>query len=171
MSLRMRALNGVPCRVAKPFLARVRKPQTLRRGFAIAAVLLIKPWHARSRRGPVGTEITSGTPATGRVILYLHGGGYVAGPAWTHQELLGRMARATGLRIIATEYRLAPGHPLPMALEDAVLAGGALLARGLAPDRIVLAGDSAGGGLDQATGGTSTRRSNRSIKGPEMRPR
>ena len=55
-------------------------------------------------------------------VLYLHGGGYVAGPAWTHQELLGRMARATGLRIIATEYRLAPGHPLPMALEDAALA-------------------------------------------------
>ncbi|MGB4828715.1 MAG: alpha/beta hydrolase fold domain-containing protein [Paracoccaceae bacterium] len=122
MSLRLRALNGVPRRVAKPFLARVRKPQTLRRGFAIAAVLLIKPWPARSLRGPFGTEMASGTPATGRVILYLHGGGYVAGSAWTHRELLGRMARATGLRIKAPEYRLAPGLPLPMALEDAALA-------------------------------------------------
>ena len=146
MSLRLRALNGILRWVAKPFLARVRRPQTLRHGFAVAAVFLFKPWHARMRRGAVGVEFTSGTPAPDRVMLYFHGGGYVAGSPWTHRELLGRLARAAGLRIVAPKYRLAPEHPLPGALEDAVAAWDALQGN-YAPGQIVLAGDSAGGGL------------------------
>jgi acetyl esterase/lipase len=93
------------------------------------------------------TEIIHGDPAPDRAILYLHGGGYVAGSAWTHRELLGRLARLTGLRVVAPDYRLAPEHPLPAALEDAVAAWDALLATGLDARRIALAGDSAGGGL------------------------
>ena len=124
----------------------MQRPQTLRRGFSIAAVFLPKPLHARMQRSALGIEFTSGTPAPDRVILYFHGGGYVAGSPWTHRELLGRLARATGLRVLAPRYRLAPEHPLPAALEDAVAAWDALQGA-YAPDQIILAGDSAGGGL------------------------
>jgi len=145
MSLRLRALNGVLWRVVKPFLARVQRPQVLRRGFSLAAVFLFKPWHARMRRSILGMEFTTGTPAPGRVMLYFHGGGYVAGLPWTHRELLGRLARATRLAVIAPKYRLAPKHPLPAALEDAVAAWDGLTAR-FSPGQIVLGGDSAGAG-------------------------
>lgn len=81
------------------------------------------------------------------VLLYLHGGGYVFGSLRTHGNLIGALARASRARTLALEYRLAPAHPAPAALEDAVLAYRQLLAEGIAPERIVVAGDSAGGGL------------------------
>lgn len=86
-----------------------------------------------------------------RVILYLHGGGYTAGSINTHRATIARLSRAAGARALALNYRLAPEHPFPAALEDATAAYRWLLAQGIAPGRIVIAGDSAGGGLTIAT--------------------
>jgi phosphinothricin tripeptide acetyl hydrolase len=85
------------------------------------------------------------------VLFYLHGGGYVIGSPRSHRHLAAALARAAGTRALLLDYRLAPEHPFPAALDDAVAAYEWLLADGIAPDRIVIAGDSAGGGLTVAT--------------------
>jgi acetyl esterase/lipase len=85
-----------------------------------------------------------------RVILYLHGGGYVLGSINTHRAMISRIARASTARALAIDYRLAPEHPFPAAVEDATAAYRWLLANGYKPGRIVIAGDSAGGGLTLA---------------------
>ncbi len=81
------------------------------------------------------------------VLLYLHGGGYSAGSANSHRGLVAQIAAASGIRALLPEYRLAPEHPFPAALEDALAVYRYLLAKGVPPHGIVLAGDSAGGGL------------------------
>lgn len=86
-----------------------------------------------------------------RLILYLHGGGYVFGSINTHRAMVARIARAARARGLALDYRLAPEHPFPAALEDATAAYRWLLAQGHRPNKIAVAGDSAGGGLTLAT--------------------
>ena len=86
-----------------------------------------------------------------RAVLYLHGGGYVLGGVDSHRDLIARLSAATGARGLGLNYRLAPEHPFPAAVEDAVAAYRFLLAQGLAPERLAIAGDSAGGGLTAAT--------------------
>ncbi len=81
------------------------------------------------------------------VVLYLRGGSYLFGSLRTHGDLLARLALATGARVLGIEYRLAPEHPYPAALEDAQTADRWLLDQGIAPDQIALAGESAGGNL------------------------
>ena len=88
------------------------------------------------------------TPDT--VVLYFHGGGYVIGSPRSHRHLAAAIARAAGTAALLLDYRLAPEHPFPAALDDAVAAYRWLLGRGIAPERVVLAGDSAGGGLTVA---------------------
>jgi monoterpene epsilon-lactone hydrolase len=85
------------------------------------------------------------------VLLYLHGGGYVIGSPRSHRHLAAALARASGTRALLLDYRLAPEHPFPAALDDAVAAYAWLLAQGVAAHRVVVAGDSAGGGLTVAT--------------------
>jgi epsilon-lactone hydrolase len=85
------------------------------------------------------------------VVLYVHGGGYVIGSPRSHRHLAAAIARAAGTRALLLDYRLAPEHPFPAALEDAVAAYQWLLRTGIAPARVVIAGDSAGGGLTMAT--------------------
>jgi cation diffusion facilitator CzcD-associated flavoprotein CzcO/acetyl esterase/lipase len=80
-------------------------------------------------------------------LLYLHGGAYCVGSAATHRNLTARLAQATGLEVFALDYRLAPEHPFPAAIEDARSAALALMQRG----PLYIAGDSAGGGLAVAT--------------------
>lgn len=83
-----------------------------------------------------------------RAVLFLHGGGYTLGSATSHGELIARLARASGLPVLALDYRLAPEHPYPAALEDAHIAWRWLRAgHGLDAASIAVAGDSAGGGL------------------------
>jgi acetyl esterase/lipase len=84
------------------------------------------------------------------VLLYLHGGGYVIGSLSTHRHLVADLARAGGIRGLSVAYRLAPEHPYPAAIDDGVAAYRWLVARGVDPGRIVIAGDSAGGGLSLA---------------------
>jgi monoterpene epsilon-lactone hydrolase len=85
-----------------------------------------------------------------RVVFYLHGGGYTIGSIKTHRELISRLSRAAGARALAIDYRLAPEHPFPAAVEDATAAYRWLLQSGVDPTRVVIAGDSAGGGLTVA---------------------
>src|SRR5215510_2471576 len=87
----------------------------------------------------------------GRVVLYLHGGGYVIGSPRSHRHLAAAIASASAAIALVLDYRLAPEHPFPAAVDDAVVAYHWLLDQGIAPGHIVVAGDSAGGGLTVAT--------------------
>jgi epsilon-lactone hydrolase len=83
-------------------------------------------------------------------VLYLHGGGYVIGSPRSHRHLAAAIGRAAGTPTLLLDYRLAPEHPFPAAVDDAVAAYQWLLARGFPSGRLVVAGDSAGGGLTVA---------------------
>jgi len=89
--------------------------------------------------------------ANDRVILYLHGGGYVMGSINTHRAMIARIARASEAKALALNYRMAPEDPFPTAVDDATAAYRWLLAQGYKPGKIVISGDSAGGGLTLAT--------------------
>lgn len=92
-----------------------------------------------------------GDAGSARVVLYLHGGSYTQGSPLTHRGITTRLAVASAARVLAIAYRLAPEHRFPAAVEDATAAYRWLVAQGTAPQRIVFAGDSAGGGLVVAT--------------------
>lgn len=89
--------------------------------------------------------VPKGAPAT-KTLLYLHGGAYVLGGCDSHRHLVSHIARAARCRALVPEYRLAPENPFPAAIEDVVEVYRALL-REVGPEEIVIAGDSAGGGL------------------------
>lgn len=86
-----------------------------------------------------------------RTLLYLHGGGYCIGSLHSHRQLAADLSRAAGLRVLLLDYRLAPEHPFPAAIEDATAAYRFLLDGGADPRALAIAGDSAGGGLTAAT--------------------
>jgi acetyl esterase/lipase len=96
-------------------------------------------------------EVTIDGTASDNVILYFHGGVYVIGTAVASVSLVGDLARRTGAKAVTLDYRLAPEHPYPAAVDDAQAAYIGLLDQGVAPGRIALAGESAGGGLAVAT--------------------
>ncbi len=86
-----------------------------------------------------------------RALLYLHGGGFVYGQTLPHLEMGGYLARKTGVRVLMVDYRLAPTHPFPAALDDCVTAYRWLRKQGFAARKIAVAGDSAGGNLTITT--------------------
>jgi len=88
--------------------------------------------------------------ASGKVLLHLHGGGYAIGGTKGYRHLVSRFAVAAGVAAYHLDYRLAPEHPFPAALDDAMGAYKQLLKTGIAPEDIVVSGDSAGGGLATA---------------------
>jgi monoterpene epsilon-lactone hydrolase len=85
------------------------------------------------------------------VILFFHGGGYCIGSAETHRDLVSRLCTAAGARALSVDYRLAPENPFPAAVDDGVAAYRWLRRQGVPASSIVIAGDSAGGGLALAT--------------------
>jgi len=95
--------------------------------------------------------ITTVKDSTEETILFLHGGGYTAGSLRSHRKFAGWLAHAVAARCLMIDYRLAPEHPFPAALEDAVSAYRWLLSKGTSPGRMAIAGDSAGGGLALST--------------------
>jgi epsilon-lactone hydrolase len=116
--------------------------------FPVAADVKCEPVNA----GGVKSEwVTAPGADAGRTVLYLHGGGYVIGSINTHRDLAARISRAAKARVLIIDYRLAPEHPFPAAVEDSVAAYRWMLASGLKASRIAVAGDSAGGGLTVAT--------------------
>lgn len=160
MRLRLALLDLALRLTAKRTLARMTDPARLRATLERDA--------ARLFRAPPGVRFTddlarradgSALPllwADGpgadpaRVILYLHGGAFVAGSPRTHRHLAAALAQAAGARAVLPDYALAPEHPFPAALHDTLAAYRHLLDRGVAAPRIALAGDSAGGGLAAA---------------------
>jgi acetyl esterase/lipase len=115
---------------------------------------------------PLSAEITAAAAALGGVptaeitvdgiepryvVLYFHGGVYVMGDAFLAADLASQVGRRTDAKVISVDYRLAPEHPYPAAVDDALAAYKALLQDGVAPADIVFAGESAGGGLVVAT--------------------
>ncbi len=101
--------------------------------------------------GVSGLRFTPTRAAEGRVLLYFHGGGYVLGSAESHRALVANLAHLAGIEAVSLNYRLAPEHPCPAAVEDGVAAYRALINHGRAPQAIVVGGDSAGGGLAVST--------------------
>ncbi len=91
--------------------------------------------------------VTAPGVAEDRVVLYLHGGGYIVGSLKSHQDLVARISKAANARVLYADYRLGPEHPFPAAVEDAVAAYQWLLSEGVDASRIAISGDSAGGGL------------------------
>jgi epsilon-lactone hydrolase len=112
--------------------------------YGLAADIGVEPATANGVRA----EWTA-TPKDARdaALLYLHGGGYVIGSLDSHRHLAAEAGRAAGIAALALDYRLAPEHPFPAAVDDALAGFRFLLGRGISPGRVALAGDSAGGGL------------------------
>ncbi len=147
-------------RLLRTSLALLFKPATLllslpaqRRWLDILAHTTLRARDVADHDDPVG-----GVPcrhyqtlhAEGTVI-YLHGGGYVAGSPDSHKAITSHLARFANTRVVVPDYRLAPEHPCPAAIEDALSVYQTLLEQGVAPKSLTLMGDSAGGGLVLAT--------------------
>jgi acetyl esterase/lipase len=144
-------------RAQKRFHERVarRSPQRERRAWGALRSQGRAFRRCRTQRREIGgvPSLLIDPPETARedrLILYLHGGGFMYGSERSHGELCARIALATGARIVFPFYRLAPEHPFPAALDDARAVWEALVADGVDPARGVIAGDSAGGNLSLA---------------------
>ncbi|MGH7895420.1 MAG: alpha/beta hydrolase, partial [Candidatus Binatia bacterium] len=130
-------------------------PVALRAGMESMTGMIPLPadvWAEPTTVGDVPAEWVTATGADeDRVVLYLHGGAYVVGSVNTHRDLAGRISRASGARVLNVDYRLAPEHPHPAAVDDATSAYRWLVAEGYDAADLAVAGDSAGGGLTVAT--------------------
>jgi acetyl esterase/lipase len=160
-SLRLRLLNLVLRLAVKRALSRMTEPRGMRALFERNAARFLRPPEdanfvagtiRRNGGGANGGLIEAlwasrGRPDRRRVILYLHGGAYIAGSSRTHRHLGAMLAGAAGGRALLPDYRLAPEHPFPAGLEDALTCYRHLLSSGYDARNIAIAGDSAGGGM------------------------
>ena len=152
MSWQGNILNRVLKRTMKPMmfsrrLTRARMGISAWSMEATAGLLPAPAARFTALKGNVRGEWVETGDNTSRVILYFHGGAYIAGSPRTHRPLTAALARDAGARVLALDYRQAPEYRYPAWLEDAVSAYQYLLASGERPHQIVLAGDSAGGNL------------------------
>ena len=151
MSWQLKALRVFLRLGVKRSLRRQRDSYSARRAFEFGGWLNARgcPWRSfhDEALGRVPALWTASTEPEAPVVLYFHGGGYVSGSPRTHAPLARYLARRAGVALCLPAYRLAPDHPFPAAFDDAVAAWEALVGRGHAPGRIVIGGDSAGGGL------------------------
>src|SRR5471030_1067622 len=147
-------------------LRRRMRPETAKPGIDVArarALTSKRAWLPKAPSGwrleerynkddaPLRGEWLSPAQSSGITILYLHGGGYYFCSPATHRGIVFPLTRRSGARTFSLDYRLAPEHPFPAALDDALAAYRKLLADGVSPASMVIAGDSAGGGLALAT--------------------
>jgi acetyl esterase/lipase len=150
--------SSVPASIARLVVAGLLKPAlspgvpmaVQRRWVSVATALLPPAGGVRFEKVVLGgvpcERVLPRTPGAG-TIVFLHGGGYVLGSPRTHRSITSRLARAAGMTVVVPDYRLAPEHPHPAALEDARAVLDALVGGGTPPARIAVSGDSAGGGL------------------------
>jgi epsilon-lactone hydrolase len=127
----------VPLGLQRAFIENAARANPVPRGARISQVTL---------RG-VPCERVEHQSGDGRAVLYLHGGAFCIGSPRTHRSLAAHFAKAARATLYVPDYRLAPEHPFPAPLEDAVHAWRALLERGIDPGKMAIAGDSAGGAL------------------------
>ena len=145
-------LDAILRQDAFPFDSDVSEQRRLLRELASAQPLPADVTVTAAALGGVPTaEITVDGIERRHVVLYFHGGVYVIGDAFQAAGLASQIGRRTGAKVISFDYRLAPEHPYPAAVDDALAAYQALLEDGTAPSDIALAGESAGGGLAVAT--------------------
>lgn len=149
MSRRLAALNLFLRHSVKPRLARTSGPEEAAAQFETMARLALRaPPYLRDIARPGGLHwISAGPCRMDRMILYFHGGGYIAGSPATHRGMIGRLSLLSGLEICAPDYPLVQEARFPAAFEAAAVAWERCRTLGHAPNRILLAGDSAGGGL------------------------
>lgn len=137
---------------AAPIARRQPSVNVLRMALEAGSLFQFVPWHVHLEKFRLDNKLAAEwlrprhAPAN-RVLLYLHGGGYVLGSLNTHRSLVGSLAQRCNCAALAINYRKAPDHPFPAALDDARRAYRWLLREGYAPHDIIVAGDSAGGGL------------------------
>lgn len=135
-------------------------PKFKRAGNSVSELRKLDEFIIKNQKIPAGTEISQvldesitaewvRAPAakTERAILYLHGGAFVMCSPLTHRELAARLSAASKAAVLVLDYRLAPEHPFPAAMQDAISAYRWLLDRGYTEGHLVIGGDSAGGGL------------------------
>jgi acetyl esterase/lipase len=142
--------------VSRAVLAHEPTPERVRMLVARAAPLMARrEAYEASAAIPVGEAqarwVHPAGQQAGGVILYMHGGGFIAESRAIHDPLLAALGRAAGARGLMVDYRLAPEHPFPAAADDCFAAWHFLLSSGIDPGRIVIAGDSAGGNLAVVT--------------------
>jgi len=111
--------------------------------FPVPEAVTVRPVTANG----VSSLVVAQEPDEPPTMLHLHGGGYVVGSAFGYRPLAGALALATDTGVLVPDYRLAPEHPFPAAIEDAVAAYRWMLDRGIGPQEVTISGDSAGGGL------------------------
>ena len=153
MSAEQRAtLDAILRRSAFPADADVHEQRRLLKELLSAQPLPADVTVTAAALGGVPTaEVTVDGVEPRHVVLYFHGGVYVMGDAFLAADLASQVGRRTDAKVISVDYRLAPEHPYPAAVDDALAAYEALLLSGVAPSDIVFAGESAGGGLVVAT--------------------
>jgi monoterpene epsilon-lactone hydrolase len=152
-SLQARVTRVLMRRMLRPYLMHDSLHVTRARFATLAPPVravpaLIEP---TSLRGVPAEWLTARDVERARVLYYLHGGGFVACSPATHRRLVARIAGRAGVRALLPDYRLAPEHPYPSALDDCVAGYEHLLELGHTPGQIVIAGDSAGGALTLGT--------------------
>ncbi|HEX4110603.1 MAG TPA: alpha/beta hydrolase [Solirubrobacteraceae bacterium] len=129
--------------------------QDFRDGYEALCAQLEVPTDATYTDTTIGgvpvVEVQADGAGSDRTVLYAHGGGYVIGSAPGYKSFGAHLSRAADARVLLVDYRLAPEHPFPAAVQDATAVYRALLDQGVSPSQIVIAGDSAGGGLTVAT--------------------
>ena len=153
-------MSSLSSRLMRLMIKYVVAPPYRRAGMSIVEWRKLMQPYIKFQRLPAGTDVqstsVSGTAAdwvcapsarTDRAILFLHGGACVMGSPGTHRELAARLSLAARARVLLLDYRLAPEHPFPAAMQDAISAYGWLLDQGYTAERIAVGGDSAGGGL------------------------
>jgi epsilon-lactone hydrolase len=150
MSLRLAALDLWLRLFERRRLARETSPAAARARMEQVALLATRTPGVRWRPGPIAGDPPLRALRTRRervVLLWLHGGAYCLGSPSTHAPLVGALAKASGTGAVIPDYRLAPEHAFPAAVEDALAAWNGLRDEGWPADRIVLGGDSSGGGM------------------------
>lgn len=154
-SLRLKMIAASVRPILRWRMQRLEDPLKMRRMLERASKFVFRaPPHAMyvpSRHTAEGLRdglwVSAGRLTSNKVILYLHGGGYMAGSPYAYRKLVAHLCHATGMRAFVPGYRLVPEDPLPASFDDAMAAYEHLLEFGYAPEDIVIGGDSAGGGL------------------------
>lgn len=150
MSWRAKALRAVLRLTVRQHLIRARDPEPERARFdRWAARFCPVPRGVRQSKVSLGCSALRLDPAQAGdgTLLYFHGGAYLTGSPRTHAGLVGELSKRAGVTALLPRYRLGPEHPAPAAFNDALATWRALRFKGIAPQKIVLGGDSAGGGL------------------------
>ncbi|WP_457650007.1 alpha/beta hydrolase [Profundibacter sp.] len=151
MTIRKWLINVGSRLVAKRHLARVQEIPDVRRSFHRMAQLgfhtpPLSLFLEDTLAERPALWVSSGVKSREKVIYYIHGGGYVAGSPETHKNMLAALSQLCGIQACLIDYRLAPEHAFPAAIDDVLAGYLALLERGYAPENIIIGGDSAGGG-------------------------